>query len=97
MSLILIAATALLVVLTYRRVSGRAQSAIRGWAREYGYRVVSTRFVGAFDDRFQDAGRAADLVYRAELMSSSGETVPASFLIWDVLFGTPTVVVRWDP
>jgi hypothetical protein len=87
----------LLAAALYWRVVSRARSAIRSWADEFGYRVVSARFETAFSDRYREAGRTAEFVYRVELSSASGDRATGRALIWNVLHGPVTVVVRWDP
>jgi hypothetical protein len=96
LSLLLIAVTALLLVALYGRVTARARSAVHSWARDYGFQVVSLRFVAIFSREYREAGREAEVVYRAVLDSASGERVSAHFLIWNLLWGPMTVVVRWS-
>ena len=96
MSLILILFTLLLLLAIYRRTKARANSAIRTWARTYGYRVRSLHFAAMFSREFEEAGKEAELVYRAVLDSPSGERLAAYFLIWNLLWGEPIVLVRWQ-
>jgi hypothetical protein len=96
MSLVLIGISVLLVALVFWRVATKAKSAIRRWADEYGYRVDSASFHAAFSAEFQEAGREAEIVYRVVLSSPSGDRSIAYFLLWNMLVGRTTVVVRWE-
>ena len=95
MSVLLIALTILLIAAVYWRVSSRARSAIRGWADDYGYHVVSTRFHSAFSSEYGEAGREADVVYQVVLTSPAGDRHVAYFLIGNLMLGRTRVVVRW--
>jgi hypothetical protein len=96
MSLLLIGISILLILALYRRVFSRARAAIRKWADDYGYRVDSARFHAAFSADYQEAGREAEIVYRVVLSSSTGDKHVAFFLMWNLIAGPTSVVVRWD-
>jgi len=96
MSLLLIGISILSIVALYWRVFTRARAAIRKWAEEYGYRVDSARFHAAFSADYQEAGRQAEIVYRVVLSTSTGDTHVAFFLMWNLIAGRTSVVVRWD-
>jgi hypothetical protein len=44
---------------------------------------------------FREAGSEPDLVYSVELSTPAGERNDAYFLLWNVILGPTTVVVRW--
>ena len=96
MSLLLIGLMTLMIVALYWRVRSRARSAIRLWAADYGYVVESARFHAAFSTDFREAGQEAEIVYRVVLSTPTGERNVAFFLLWNLLVGRTTVVVRWD-
>ena len=96
MSLLMIALSILLGVALYWRINRRARSAIFGWARDYGYRVDSLRFHAILSSEYQEAGNEAELVYRVVLASPSGDRHVGYFLLWGILVGRVTVIVRWD-
>ena len=95
MSLLLIVISSLLVAALYWRIVSRSRSAIRQWAHDYGYRVESARFHAAFSADFREAGQEAEMVYRVVLSTVAGERNAAYFLLWNVLAGRLSVVVRW--
>jgi hypothetical protein len=96
MSLLIIVLSILLGVAVYWRINRRARSAILGWARDYGYRVDSVRFHAILSSEYQEAGQEAELVYRVVLTSPSGDRHAGHFLLWGLLVGRMTVIVRWD-
>ena len=93
MSLLLVILSVVLVAAVYARIRARARAAIRAWAADYGYRVVSCRLEAILSREFEQEGEAADFVYRVPLVSSSGDRLTAYFLIWNLLYGRPKVVV----
>jgi hypothetical protein len=96
MSLLLIGLMALSIAALYWRVRSKARSAIRRWAADYGYVVESARFHAAFSADFREAGEEAEFVYRVVLSTPSGERNVAFFMLWNLIVGRTTVVVRWD-
>jgi hypothetical protein len=96
MSLVLIALSVVLVVGVYVRLVVRARAIVRTWARDYGYRVVSASFESAFSSTDDDSGRSAEVVYRVALESGSGTVRTGRLLMWNVLLGRPTALIRWD-
>ena len=96
MSLLLIGLSVLLIALVFWRVTAKARSAIRRWADDYGYRVDSASFVAAFSTEYREAGREAEMVYRVVLSSPSGDRNVAHFLLWNLIAGRTTIVVRWQ-
>ena len=97
MSLLFIGISVLLIALLVWRVRTKARSAIRRWADDYGYRVDSASFHAAFSTEYREAGREAEMVYRVVLSSPSGDRNVAYFLLWNLIVGRTTIVVRWDP
>jgi hypothetical protein len=96
MSLLMIVLSILLAVALYWKINRRARSAISGWARDYGYRIDSVRLHAILSSEYQEAGNEAELVYRVVLASPSGNRHAGYFLLWGILVGRMTVVVRWD-
>ena len=96
MSLLIIVLSILLSAALYWRTKRRARSAIFGWARDYGYEVDSVRFHAILSSEYQEAGNEAELVYRVVLASPSGDRHAGYFLLWGILIGRMTIVVRWD-
>ena len=95
MSVFLIGASILLIAALYLRVAGRTRSAIRRWASDYGYRVESAAFHAAFNSKYQEAGKVAEMVYRVVLSNTTGERHVAHVLLWNLLIGQVTLVVQW--
>jgi hypothetical protein len=96
MSVLLIALVILAVVAVYARLVGRARATARAWAGRFGYRLLSARFESAFDDRHHELGRCAEVVYRVELATASGERHSGYLLMWDLFLGRPEAVIHWD-
>jgi hypothetical protein len=96
MSILLIALVIVLVIAFYARLVGRARSTARAWARRFGYRLVSARYESAFDEEHHDLGRYAEVVYRVELATDSGERHAGYLLMWGLLVGHPDAVIHWD-
>jgi len=96
MSVLLIALVVLAVVAVYARLVGRARSTARAWARRFGYRLLSCRFESAFDEEHHELGRYAEVVYRVELTTSSGERHSGRLLMWGLFAGRPEAVIHWD-
>jgi hypothetical protein len=96
MSLLMIGISILAIVALYWRVFASARAGIRKWADDYGYRIDSARFHAAFSAEYQEAGRQAEIVYRVVLTTSTGDQHVAFFLMWNLIVGPTTVVVRWD-
>ena len=96
MSTVLLVSLGLLVLGIQARILYRARRAVRSWAGEWGYRIVTLTFESAFDRRYRDGGKTADLVYRVTVESDSGERHTGMALLWNPLFGRCEIVVRWD-
>jgi hypothetical protein len=94
-SVLLIGASILLIAGLYLRVAGRTRSAIRRWAGDYGYRIESAVFHAAFNSKYQEAGKVAEMVYRVVLSTTTGEQHVAHVLLWNLLIGQVTLVVQW--
>lgn len=96
MSVLLIALVVALVIAVYATLLGRARSTARAWAGRFGYRLLSARVESVLGEEHHESGRNAELVYRVELATGSGERHSGYLLMWGLFSGHPETVIHWD-